>query len=49
MLSYLIVGIVKIPRRSKVTAFSIKCPLFCSHDHGKLIRLFPSVKPSGPT
>ena len=46
MLTYLIVGTVKIPRRLKVTAFSIKCPLFCSH--GKLIRLFSSVKSSGP-
>ena len=42
MLSYLNVEIVKIPCSLKVMAFSIKCPLFCSH--GKLIGLFLSME-----
>ena len=41
MLSYLYVGIVKIPCSLKVMAFSIKCPFF---SYGKLIRLFSSVE-----
>ena len=41
MLSYLYVGIVKIPSSSKVMAFSIKCPFF---SHGKLIRSFLNME-----
>ena len=41
ILSKFNVGIVKILCRSKVMAFSIKCPLFCSH--GKLVPFFLSM------